>query len=666
MQTSFFDFGALLLAQMLQAAWQAGVLALVVSALTKLLGQRLHPRWRYALWLTVFIRLAVPVLPESQLSLFRFISDAGIPQPTLLIDSTFANTNLDSEGFRPWSSSAFHHNLTMEPDVDSWLVDSVANGGTSEPTIRHSWSLTELAICLWLAGMAVFLSRFVISHLQLRRQQGSWELITNPAILCLLQSCRQELCFSRSVILCASDNIGPATCGIIRPRIVVPQKLLDSLSREELRLVLLHELVHVRRRDVLMYQLATIITIIHWFHPVGWLCRRVLRSEREFACDAAVLAQARVKDPADYGHLILKAMESLQASLTPAVGLIGIFHGKSEHVLQRRIRLIANYRRPGWSQLWLGAIPLLILGVMGLTVPGCNVSQDEKPKMVVGHPEVKDVTLAERYVCQIHAHRHIVVRAAHRGYIEEIFFKDGQQVKQGDVLFRLRPIFDQVGQDTEKAANDQVVDQDVRIIKAPFDGLIGRLDLKQGSLVAEGEALTTLTDTNQMWVYFNVPEGRYLKYQADPDQDLKNAKIELILANGEKFSEIGKLGAIEAEFTSQTGTIPFRADFPNPARQLRHGQTGTVSISRVVKDAIVIPQSATFEAMQKRYVFVVDDHNIAHQREINIENEVDDSFVVKSGLSANDRIILERPQEARDGEKVVYGNRQHIPIVNGK
>ena len=195
-------------------------------------------------------------------------------------------------------------------------------------------------------------------------------------------------------------------------------------------------------------------------------------------------------------------------------------------------------------------------------------------------------------------------------------------------------------------------------VKAPFDGIVDRLHEQQGSLIKEGDILTTLSDNSVMWVYFNVPEARYLEYMADLDQDKEDQKIELVLANGNKFQQLGKIGAIEANFNNETGNIPFRADFPNPDRLLRHGQTGTVLISRVLKDAIVIPQRATFEILDKRYVYVVDKDDVVHQREIVIQNELDDIFVIKKGLDVNDKIVLEGIRQVRDGEKVEYEDRQ--------
>src|SRR5262249_53767468 len=109
---------------------------------------------------------------------------------------------------------------------------------------------------------------------------------------------------------------------------------------------------------------------------------------------------------------------------------------------------------------------------------------------------------------------------------------------------------------------------------------------------------------------------------------------------------------------NETGNIPFRADFENPDDLLRHGQTGNVLIHRTLNNAIVIPQRATFEILDKRYVYVVDKDGVVHKREIVIQNELDDIFVIKKGLDVNDRIVLEGIRQVRDGEKVEYEFRK--------
>src|SRR5262245_43828163 len=194
-------------------------------------------------------------------------------------------------------------------------------------------------------------------------------------------------------------------------------------------------------------------------------------------------------------------------------------------------------------------------------------------------------------------------------------------------------------------------------VVAPFDGIVDRQRNQLGSLIEEGDILTTLSDNSLMWVYFNVPERDYLAYKADLDKDKaggnqEHLQIELKLANGQIFPQHGKIGAIEADFNNTTGNISFRADFPNPDGLLRHGQTGTVLIHREVEDALVIPQRATFPILARRYAFVVGEDNVVHQRDITIQSEQDDIFVIQEGLDERDRIILEGIRQVRDGDEV--------------
>ncbi len=352
------------------------------------------------------------------------------------------------------------------------------------------------------------------------------------------------------------------------------------------------------------------------------------------------------------------------------------------------------------------SILTLLLALISLSPAGCNMHREEAHheahKIVATNPQAEAITLTQRYVCQIHSQRHIKVRALEMGYLEAIPVKEGQRVKEGDLLFTVKPVLYQAKLDAENAearvaqlqlkyaqqlSADKVVsvnevslrqaeydkaqakadlaaaELDFATVKAPFDGIVDRLLQQQGSLVQEGEVLTTLSDNSVMWVYFNMPEARYLEFMTELKQHRDELQIELELANGEKFPQIGKIGAIEADFNNETGNIPFRADFPNPDRLLRHGQTGTILVSRVQHDAVVIPQRAAFEVLNKLYVYVVDEHDVAHQREIVVQDELDDIYIIKDGLSTSDKIVLEGTRQVRDGEKVEYEDRQPAEVA---
>jgi membrane fusion protein (multidrug efflux system) len=342
-----------------------------------------------------------------------------------------------------------------------------------------------------------------------------------------------------------------------------------------------------------------------------------------------------------------------------------------------------------------------LLALLSLSAAGCDTRRKTPlkvhHKIVATSPRVKDVTITQQYGCQIQAQRYIKIRASERGYVEQVPVKEGQKVKEGDVIFKIKPVVSQATLDAENAevkvaelkfneakklfedkaasASEVVLREanlakakaharlaaaklDLATIKAPFEGIIQRLK-QPGSLVEEGEDLTTLSDDSSIWAYFSVPEVRYFEFMAELNQHKERLDIELVLANGTKFRQTGKFGAIVADFDHETGTIPFRADFPNPDHLLRHGQTGSVLIHQVLKDALVIPQRAVVNLLDKRYVYVVDKDDIVHQREIVIQNEIDHAlFVIQKGVGVNDKIVLEGVMQIQDGEEIEYEDHQ--------
>jgi membrane fusion protein (multidrug efflux system) len=154
-----------------------------------------------------------------------------------------------------------------------------------------------------------------------------------------------------------------------------------------------------------------------------------------------------------------------------------------------------------------------------------------------------------------------------------------------------------------------------------------------------------------MWVYFNVPEAEYLNYREHSKQD-SVMRVRLLMANQEVFEYPGKVETIEADFNNETGNIAFRATFPNPKGLLRHGETGNVLATQMLKNALIIPQKSTFEVLEKKYVFVVDKDNIVRQKEITISAELPDLYIVSSGITENDRIMLEGIRKVRNEDKI--------------
>jgi membrane fusion protein, multidrug efflux system len=336
---------------------------------------------------------------------------------------------------------------------------------------------------------------------------------------------------------------------------------------------------------------------------------------------------------------------------------------------------------------------VLALSVLTLLTTACQPKVEEKkelPKLLVSTPLQKDTNIIKEYVAQIHAYKHIEMRALESGYIQSIFVDEGQTVAQGQRMFKIMPNVYQADllkakaeaemvrieyQNTKALADKNIVSPnelalakakldkamaDVSLanthlgftnVNASFAGIMDHLNVRTGSLVAEGDLLTTLSDISKMWVYFNVPESEYLDFKTHKEANTTQT-VTLKMANGDIFDQSGKIETIEADFDNKTGNIEFRATFPNPNKLLRHGETGNILMKVPFKNAILIPQKATFDILDKTYVYVVNKSNKVEQRLISISAELPHTYIVKSGLSTNDHILLEGLRKVHNGDQI--------------
>jgi membrane fusion protein (multidrug efflux system) len=318
--------------------------------------------------------------------------------------------------------------------------------------------------------------------------------------------------------------------------------------------------------------------------------------------------------------------------------------------------------------------------------------KEDPEKFTVTSPLKIDTSFTKEYVSQIRSVRNIEIRAQEKGYLQDIYVDEGRFVKAGQLLFRIMPklyeaellkaeaeakaaeiellnaktlVDKNVISKNEQAMAEAKLDQakaemalaklhlSFTEIRAPFDGTIDRIPLKLGSLIDEGELLTSLSDNSQMFAYFNVSEPEYLEYQTNT-KGRGNNKVGLLLANNRPLQYKGEVETIESEFDNKTGNIAFRARFPNPDKLLKNGETGKVMMTIPLKDALIIPQKATYEIQDKVFVFMVDKNKVVRSRNIVIAGQMPDLYVVASGITETDRILLEGVQKAKDDDKIEY------------
>lgn len=328
-----------------------------------------------------------------------------------------------------------------------------------------------------------------------------------------------------------------------------------------------------------------------------------------------------------------------------------------------------------------------------LLLTSCNKKTEEKEQASVftmTTPLKKDTLITKEYVAQIKSAKNIEIRAQEKGFLQKIYVDEGQYVRQGQVLFQIMPQLYQAElmkaqaevaqakielQNASTLANNNVVSKNEKAmakakldaanaemrlsqlhlsftsIRAPFSGYIDRIPLKLGSLVDEGQLLTSLSDNAGIYAYFNVSEPEYLNYQTHA-AERADQQLTLIMANGEPLPDKGYVQNIEGEFDSETGNIAFRGKFPNPNQLLRNGETGKIQMQVPLTNALMIPQKSTYEIQDKKFVFVIDKNRVAKSREVKVQYELPDIYIISSGLREGDRILVEGADKVKDDQKL--------------
>jgi membrane fusion protein (multidrug efflux system) len=336
--------------------------------------------------------------------------------------------------------------------------------------------------------------------------------------------------------------------------------------------------------------------------------------------------------------------------------------------------------------------------------------REDFPVAVVGR---QTITVEREFIGEVHAVQRAEIRARVKGVIEAVAVDEAQDVTPGQVLFTMsareldqelrrtraavataaaelkaaelelgnsKALLDKGVVSPAEAAQARAkvaalaarlkeanavqagaaVNLTYTDIRAPFAGNINRIQRKAGSLVQEGDLLSTLTNASEVFVYFRTSEADYLDQMVGGQGAPKTVWLQL--ANGARYPLPGQTDAVDGEIDRGTGTIAMRARFANPQGLLKHGATGKVVVRSELVDAILVPQKATFEVQEHIYVYVVGTDGVAKLRRITPRTRHGDAFVLASGLEPGERYVLEGIQRVRDGAEIAVHVADSNPI----
>jgi len=253
-------------AWLLETTLVAGMVICLILAAQTLLGRRLGPRWCHALWLVLLLRMVLPWTPPSPISLFNLVPASiqrGEPQVDVHAMGAAERSGPVETSEATESKTASTSGLA---EVEPLTVSSRSEGVTKadSPSVSAFGVMQQLLPFLWLAGAIILGGYLLASNFALWRIVKREHPLINEQILELFEACKSQMGVQTIVALVPNDRVGTAALfGFVRPRLLLPREMIETTSAEELRYVFLHELAHLKRHDIYLGWLASLLQVLH-------------------------------------------------------------------------------------------------------------------------------------------------------------------------------------------------------------------------------------------------------------------------------------------------------------------------------------------------------------------------------------------------------------------
>jgi membrane fusion protein (multidrug efflux system) len=352
--------------------------------------------------------------------------------------------------------------------------------------------------------------------------------------------------------------------------------------------------------------------------------------------------------------------------------------------------------------LLCGTITTSVLLLGGCKGKAVQNNQKNPAKYRVETVGIANTTVYSQFPVQIQSENALEIFSRATGYIQKIFVKEGDNVKKGSPILKINDADYRQAVNSTKAAYDNaelevqklkpLVEKDIisplqlqtaqsnaqaakaayenaeinlgfTLIKSPVSGVIGRISLREGSLLTAGIAtpITDVASSGDVFAYFSFDE-KFLLHFADGakgtfQQEIsKIPPVELVLADGQTYGSKGKVELGSSLIDPATGSLPMKGVFPNPDAILHSGSTGIIRIPTFYTNVIIVPQKATYDIQDKKMIFTVDSLNIVHATNIKVANNTSDMFIIASGLNVGDKIVLDGIGKVKDGDKIMVSD----------
>lgn len=373
----------------LQLSITGSILVCLILVIRQLIKKTMSKAILYYMWIILLVKLLVPFGLESNFSIYNlFEINSKVSTDNNITNNVnqkdiFLNENSIANQNNEISNSNILTNDKLENN-NSTIEKSKSN--LNKPQI----SIKQIGFFIWIIGLISLLGYTLLNYIKFKISisDKSDNNILNEDIRGALEEALKKLSIKRHIEISISDKIStPTFYGIIIPRIVLPKQVVNNASRDELKYILLHELCHYKRKDIIIAWVIIFAKVIYWFNPIIIIALDIMRKDCETSCDEMVLTYLDKNENLQYGNTILNVLQYVnKGRYVP--GTTSMVTNKKN--LKERITNIAKNKKLGIKSIVIGVTIILIVGVIGLT----NKTSGKIIKLSIDNTKIESISMS--------------------------------------------------------------------------------------------------------------------------------------------------------------------------------------------------------------------------------------------------------------------------------
>lgn len=353
----------------LLSSFIGSLFVLIILIIKGIFRNKLSSTFHYYIWLILLIKLIIPFGPQTPLNIFTIYSSLQ-PQSTTneKAQETQVNSSSQLENKTPVSSIS---NSTVKVKLSN---KDITNNTVSSP-LKSKITTQKILCFIWMFGVVILALILVAGHRKLEKIIKISNEATNNSHKEILYNSMQNMNIRTKTTLLYSKQINtPCLCHLFKPKILIPINVAKSISDEEFKYIIMHELTHLKKKDMFLNLIITLLSTVYWFNPILLYGFHKMRQDCEFSCDSKVISYLDKNENIHYGNALIRVLE-LSGNSNRLVGTTSLVMNSSE--IKRRILMISKYKKINIKSMLLGTVVVITISGLAISLNTSKISPDK-------------------------------------------------------------------------------------------------------------------------------------------------------------------------------------------------------------------------------------------------------------------------------------------------